>query len=75
MWTHAIAALVTSFVVATGGFFVAPAHAQVKPAVQDVAVNPIGKVVVATGSVTIEHVNAVVVQVNTPQSSRRDESW
>jgi hypothetical protein len=63
MWTHAIA-LVTGFVVATGGFFVAPAHAQVKPAVQDVASKPIGKVVVATGSVTIERANAAVVQVS-----------
>ena len=65
MCTHAIAALVTGFVLATGGFFVAPAHAQVRPAVQDVASKPIGKVVVATGSVTIERASAVVVQVST----------
>jgi len=64
MCTHAIAALVTGFVVATGGFFAAPAHAQVRPAVQDVASKPIGKVVVATGSVTLERASAVV-QVST----------
>ena len=65
MCTHAIAALVTGFVLATGGFFVAPVHAQVRPAVQDVASKPIGKVVVATGSVTIERASALVVQVGT----------
>ena len=65
MCTHAIAALVTGAVLATGGFFVAPAHAQVRPAVQDVVAKPIGKVVVATGSVTIERANAVVVQAST----------
>jgi hypothetical protein len=65
MCTHAIAALVTGFVLATGGLFVAPAHAQVRPAVQDVVATPIGRVVVATGSVTIERANAVVVQAST----------
>ncbi|QHO72761.1 hypothetical protein ACH79_09125 [Bradyrhizobium sp. CCBAU 051011] len=65
MCTHAIAALVTGAVLATGGLFVAPAHAQVRPAVQDVVAKPIGKVVVATGSVTIERANAVVVQAST----------
>ena len=65
MCTHAIAALMTGFVLTTAGFFVAPAHAQVRPAVQDVVSKPIGKVVVATGSVTIERANAVVVQAST----------
>ncbi|MEH2494578.1 hypothetical protein V1294_001057 [Bradyrhizobium sp. AZCC 1678] len=65
MRTHAIAALVTGFVLTTAGFFVAPAHAQVRSAVQDVVSKPIGKVVVATGSVTIERANAVVVQAST----------
>ena len=65
MCMHVIAALVTGFVLATGGFFVTPAHAQVTPAVQDVVSKPIGKVVVAAGSVTIERANAVVVQAST----------
>jgi hypothetical protein len=65
MCTHALAALMTGFVLTTAGLFVAPAHAQVRPAVQDVVSKPIGKVVVATGSVTIERANAVVVQAST----------
>lgn len=65
MCTHAIAALLTGFVLTTAGFFVAPAHAQARPAVQDVVSKPIGKVVVATGSVTIERSSAVVVQAST----------
>ncbi|OCK56010.1 FecR family protein [Bradyrhizobium sp. LMTR 3] len=65
MCTHAIAALMTGFVLATAGLFVAPAHAQVRPAVQDLASKPIGKVVVATGSVTIERAGAVVIQAST----------
>ena len=36
-----------------------------RPAVQDVASKPIGKVVVATGSVTLERAGAVVVQAST----------
>ena len=65
MCTHPIAVLVTGFVLTTAGFFVAPAHAQVRPAVQDVVSKPIGKVVVATGSVTLERAGAVVVQAST----------
>jgi len=64
MCTHAIAALVTGFVL-TAGVLVAPAHAQVTPAVQDAVSKPIGKVVVATGSVTIQRAGAVVVQAST----------
>lgn len=37
-----------------------------RPAVQDVVAKPIGKVVAATGSVTIEHAGAVVVQASVP---------
>ena len=65
MYMHMIAVLATAFVLAAAGFLPDPAQAQsgaASPAVQDVALNPIGKVVAATGSVTIEHVNAVVVQ-------------
>ena len=68
MCTHAIAVVVTGFVLAAGGLFAGPAHAQrdnAKPAVQDLASKPIGKVVVATGSVTLERAGAVVVQVST----------
>jgi hypothetical protein len=69
MCTHAFAVLVTSFVLAAAGFFPGPAHAQrdsAKPAVavQDLATKPIGKVVVATGSVTLERANAVIIQVS-----------
>jgi hypothetical protein len=62
-----ITTLLTAFVFAAAGFLPVPAQAQsnpAQPAVQDVATNPIGKVVAVTGSVTIEHVNAVVVQAN-----------
>ena len=65
MYKHMIAVLATTFILAAAGFSPDPVQAQsgaVQPAVQDVALNPIGKVVAATGSVTIEHVNAVVVQ-------------
>src|SRR5215475_9712636 len=62
-----IAVLLTGLVLAAANFFPGPIQAQsdrAQPAVQDLAATPIGKVVTATGSVTIEHVNAVVVQAN-----------
>jgi len=68
MCPRAIAVLVTGFVLAAAGLFAGPAHAQrdsARPAVQDVASKPIGKVVVATGSVTLERAGAPVVQVGT----------
>ena len=68
MCTHALAVVVTGFVLTAGGLFAGPAHAQrdiARPAVQDLASNPIGKIVVATGSVTLERANAVVIQVGT----------
>ena len=68
MGTPAIAMLVTGFVLAAAGFFAGPAHAQrdsTRPAVQDVASKPIGKVVVATGSVTLERASTPVVQAST----------
>ena len=61
--------LAAAFVLAAAGFLPDPAQAQsgaAQLAVQDVALNPIGNVVAATGSVTIEHVNAVVVQAKLP---------
>jgi len=62
-----IAVLVTGFVLALASFFPGPAQAQIdssRPAVQDLAAKPIGKVVTATGSVTIEHASVMVVQAN-----------
>ena len=59
--------LMTAFVLAAASFLPAPAQAQsgaAQLAVEDLASNPIGNVVTATGSVTIEHVSAVVVQAN-----------
>ena len=67
MCTHTITVLVTGFVLALASFLPGPAQAQIdsaRPPVQDVASRPIGKVVSATGSVTIEHASAVVVQAN-----------
>ena len=66
MRTHMIAVLATSFVLAVTGLSPGPAQAQrdsAGSAGQDLA-KPIGKVVVATGSVTIERTNAVVVQAS-----------
>jgi len=65
MCRQKIAALLTSFVLALAGFSPVPAQAQRdEPVVQDLAPKPIGKVVTATGLVTIERANPVVVQVN-----------
>jgi hypothetical protein len=65
MCRQKIAALLTSFVLALAGFSPVPAEAQRdEPVVQDLAPKPIGKVVTATGLVTIERANAMVVQVN-----------
>lgn len=67
MCTHSITVLATSAVLALAGFSPGPAQAQgdsARPAVQDLALKPIGKVVTATGAVTIEHATAVVVQAS-----------
>jgi hypothetical protein len=67
MRTHTISVVVASFVFALASLLPAPAQAQAgsaQPAVQDSSSKPIGKVVTATGSVTIEHASAVVVQAN-----------
>ena len=67
MRTHVIGVLATSFVLALAGFSPCPAEAQIRaaePAVQAPASEPIGKVVTATGAVTIEHADAIVVQAN-----------
>jgi hypothetical protein len=67
MCTHTITVLVTGFVLALASILPGPAQAQTdsaQPAVQELSSKPIGKVVSATGSVTIEHAGAVVVQAN-----------
>ncbi len=69
MRTHTITVLAASVILALASFFPGAAQAQnasARPAAQDLASEPIGKVVAATGSVTIEHASAVVVQANVP---------
>lgn len=68
MCTHAIAVLVASFVLAVAGFSPAPAQAQRdsagQPAVRDLTLKPIGRVVAATGAVTIERTSARIIQAS-----------
>jgi hypothetical protein len=67
MCKHTMAALLTGFALAIAGFVPGPAQAQrdsAVPAVSDLASKPIGKVVVATGAVTIERAGAVVIQAS-----------
>jgi hypothetical protein len=67
MCTRNDIALLTGFVLALASFFPAPSKAQIappRPAVLDSPAKPIGKVVVATGSVSIERASATVVQAN-----------
>src|SRR6267142_6408357 len=70
--THTTTIFVTAFVLAAGSFLPGRDQSQsvpTQPAVQDVAYNSIGNVVAATGSVTIEHANAVVVQATLPSQA------
>ena len=65
MRAHAIAVFVTGAVLSVANFIPWPTWAQdnqARPAVQNASIKPIGKIVSATGSVMLEHVNAVVVQ-------------
>jgi hypothetical protein len=66
MRTRIIAVFAAGLFLTTAGFILGPARAQSgpNPGVQSGAAKPIGKVVTVIGSVTIEHVNAVVVQAN-----------
>jgi len=60
-------ALATAFILAVTGLYSEPSSGQVgpaRPAVLDSQPKPIGKVVVATGSVSVERANATVVQVS-----------
>ena len=65
MRVHVMAVFVTGAILSVANFIPASTWAQdnqARPAVQNVSIKPIGKIVSATGSVTIEHVSAVVVQ-------------
>lgn len=65
------AILVTGVVLFAGAILSGQAlsqNAPTQPAVQGASITPIGKVVTATGSVSIEHVSAVVVQASLGQS-------
>jgi hypothetical protein len=67
MRAHKSAVLVTGVVLFAGAFLSGQAlsqNAPVQPAVQGASITPIGKVVTAAGSVSIEHVSAVVVQAS-----------
>src|SRR5450631_2253591 len=64
MRARVIAVIVAGLALTANSFIPAPAGAQTMPAVQAGTAKPIGKVVTVAGSVTIEHVNAVVVQAN-----------
>ena len=67
MHAHKSAVLVTSAFLFAGVFFPGQAlsqNAPAQPAVQNASITPIGKVVTAAGSVSIEHPSAVVVQAS-----------
>jgi hypothetical protein len=67
MCTRIISILVASFFLGLTGFLSGAAQAQIHsagPAVQAPASEPIGKVVAATGAVTIERADAMVIQAN-----------
>src|SRR5262249_17662042 len=71
MRAHAIAVLVAGVMLSAG--VVAPgaagAEGRGRSSAGELETSPIGKVVTATGSVTIEHANGVVVQANVPAGS------
>jgi hypothetical protein len=69
MRAHVIAVLVAGVMLSASVVLPREAGAQSNPAqssAADLQTSAIGKVVTATGSVTIEHANAVVVQANIP---------
>ena len=59
-----IAVIVAGIAGISSNFIPSSAGAQTTPLVQAVTAKPIGKIVSVAGTVTIEHVNAVVVQAN-----------
>jgi len=69
---HAIAVLVAGVMLSASVVASGTARAEggpPRPSAGELETTPIGKVVTATGSVTIEHANAVVVQANVPAGS------
>jgi hypothetical protein len=64
MRARVITTIVAGLALTVGSFMPSSAGAQTVPAVQTGTAKPIGKVINVVGSVTIEHVNAVVVQAN-----------
>src|SRR5258706_13254136 len=68
MCIHAFTVLVTTFVLAAASSLPGRAQAKSNPA-QAAVKDPIGKFVTATGSITIEHANAVVVQAALPSQA------
>jgi hypothetical protein len=64
MRARIIAVFVAGLLISAGSFIARPAAAQNGPAVQSGTAKPIGKVVTVVGAVTIQHVNAVIVQAN-----------
>ena len=67
MRAHAMAVLVAAMMLSAIVPGVARAQNNpAQPSAGDLQTSAIGKVVTATGSVTIEHANAVVVQANIP---------
>jgi hypothetical protein len=71
MRAHKSAVLVTGVALFAGMLLSGQAlsqNAPTQPAVQNASITPIGKVVTAAGSVSIEHVSAVVVQASLGQS-------
>src|SRR5215510_2450974 len=72
MQARAFAVFVAGLLLAGSVMLPEPARAQSNAAQSPAAsleTNPIGKVVKASGTVTIEHVNAVIVQANLPAAS------
>jgi hypothetical protein len=71
MRAHKSAILITGVALFAGVFLSGQAlsqNAPAQPAVQGASIMPIGRVVTAAGSVSIEHVSAVVVQASLGQS-------
>jgi hypothetical protein len=72
MLARAIAGFVAGLILATGAMLTGSASAQsnaAQPAAAGFESSPIGKVVTTSGSVTIEHASAVIVQANLPAAS------
>ena len=72
MCTRKDIALVTGFVLALAIFFPDPCKAQIgplKPTVAAVPAKPIGKIVAATGAVSIERAGAMIVQANAAEQA------